>query len=126
MVLREHQPQIDDATKSRKRVETEIKARNSNVFPRFTFYKSLLQFELFFIFCDYRQNYQFFTLFRRERSIRHPKSEQLSDRWKKLWIDSMDYGRRLREMKEYLDEVIVQSFSSFFIFHLNDFNNDKK
>lgn len=43
--------------------------------------------------------------FRRERSVRHPKSDQLSDRWKKLWIDCMEYAKRLREMKEYLDEV---------------------
>lgn len=42
---------------------------------------------------------------RREHRIRHPKSDQLSSKWQKLWINSMEYARQLREMKDYLEEV---------------------
>ncbi|MFH4976436.1 hypothetical protein AB6A40_003145 [Gnathostoma spinigerum] len=42
---------------------------------------------------------------KRVKPVRNPKSDQLSERWKKLWIDSMDYGRKLNEMRDYLVEV---------------------
>uniref|UniRef100_A0A915B3J8 Microtubule-actin cross-linking factor 1 n=1 Tax=Parascaris univalens TaxID=6257 RepID=A0A915B3J8_PARUN len=76
--LRERQSDVDDATKGRKKPVNDdgvITKSGRKLVPK------------------------------RERSVRHPKSDQLSDRWKKLWIDCMEYAKRLREMKEYLDEV---------------------
>uniref|UniRef100_A0A914R2Z2 GAR domain-containing protein n=1 Tax=Parascaris equorum TaxID=6256 RepID=A0A914R2Z2_PAREQ len=75
--LRERQSDVDDATKGRKKPVNDdgvITKSGRKLVPK------------------------------RERSVRHPKSDQLSDRWKKLWIDCMEYAKRLREMKEYLDE----------------------
>ncbi|EFO27979.2 spectraplakin [Loa loa] len=83
--LREKQALIDEATRSRRKmlaVEEKVKKKSGK------------------------------ALQRHEHRIRHPKSDQLSSRWKKLWIDSMDYGRQLREMKDYLEEVKrLESFS---------------
>ncbi|VDN02146.1 unnamed protein product [Thelazia callipaeda] len=82
--LREKQRLVDEATKSRRKFPLEEQMKKSSG-------KALLK---------------------HEHRIRHPKSDQLSDKWKKLWIDSMDYSRRLREMKDYLEEVKrLESFS---------------
>ncbi|VDK31973.1 unnamed protein product [Gongylonema pulchrum] len=74
--VRQKQSQVDEATKGRRKlvVEQQVKKKGRK------------------------------ALQKHEQPVRHFKSDQLSDRWKKLWIDSMDYGRRLREMKEYLEE----------------------
>ncbi|KHN76670.1 Dystonin [Toxocara canis] len=76
--LRERQSEVDDATKGRKKPASDDSLGSKSIRK---------------------------SVAKRERPIRHPKSDQLSDRWKKLWVDSMEYGRRLREMKEYLDEM---------------------
>ncbi|VDK80304.1 unnamed protein product, partial [Onchocerca ochengi] len=82
--LREKQALVDEATRSRRKFDVEEKVKNKS--------GKALQ--------------------KHENRIRHPKSDQLSSRWKKLWIDSMDYGRQLREMKDYLEEVKrLESFS---------------
>uniref|UniRef100_A0AAF5PYW1 GAR domain-containing protein n=2 Tax=Wuchereria bancrofti TaxID=6293 RepID=A0AAF5PYW1_WUCBA len=84
-ILREKQGMVDEATRSQRRlfaVEEKVKKKGVK------------------------------ALQRHEHPIQHPKSDQLSSRWKKLWIDSMDYGRHLREMKEYLEEMKrLESFS---------------
>ncbi|KAK6106184.1 Spectrin repeat family protein [Brugia pahangi] len=83
--LREKQGMVDEATRSQRKlfaVEEKVKKKGVK------------------------------TLQRHEHPIQHPKSDQLSSRWKKLWIDSMDYGRHLREMKDYVEEVKrLESFS---------------
>uniref|UniRef100_A0A0R3RSE7 GAR domain-containing protein n=1 Tax=Elaeophora elaphi TaxID=1147741 RepID=A0A0R3RSE7_9BILA len=82
--LREKQGLVDEATRNRRKliVEEKVKKKNGK------------------------------ALQRHEHRARHPKSDQLSSKWKKLWIDSMDYGRQLREMKDYLEEVKrLESFS---------------
>ncbi|VBB27153.1 unnamed protein product [Acanthocheilonema viteae] len=82
--LREKQGLVDEATRNRRKLDVEEKVKKKG--------GKALQ--------------------RHEHRVRHPKSEQLSSRWKKLWIDSMDYGRQLREMKDYLEEVKrLESFS---------------
>ncbi|KAM3720341.1 Microtubule-actin cross-linking factor [Dirofilaria immitis] len=82
--LREKQALVDEATKSRRKfdVEEKVKKKSGKAFQTY------------------------------ENRVRHPKSDQLSSKWKKLWIESMDYGRQLREMKDYSEEVKrLESFS---------------
>ncbi|VDK41941.1 unnamed protein product [Anisakis simplex] len=42
---------------------------------------------------------------KRMLTIRHVKADQLSESWKRLWVDSMDYGQKLQAKKAYLDEL---------------------
>uniref|UniRef100_A0A0N5AJF6 GAR domain-containing protein n=1 Tax=Syphacia muris TaxID=451379 RepID=A0A0N5AJF6_9BILA len=44
-------------------------------------------------------------LLKKEKPVRHPKADLLSQKWNRLWLDSVEYGSRLRKMKEHLEEL---------------------
>lgn len=46
------------------------------------------------------------------KSIKHPRCQQLTDRWKQLWTESLDYGSKLQDLRNYLSEMKrLESFS---------------
>src|ERR1700734_1328063 len=42
---------------------------------------------------------------RRKPPMKHPKSQQLTERWRQLWLESMERGRKLQDLLAYVKEL---------------------